>query len=96
MLLVKRRHDKGLHFLKKFILIKLKFFNCYSTNIHTADGVSQRINGFVNLPVQVGDYFKIIKVLMVPSFAHSLILGSDFCELFNVILDYVWVHILWE
>lgn len=76
---------KGLKVIEKF---DLKVFESSEINISTADGTAQKITGYVNLPVQIGSILHIIKVLVVPSLSHTLILGSDFCETFKVVLDY--------
>lgn len=62
----------------------------YSTqkSISTADGLPQTVSGMVDLPLRINDIFQIIRVLVVPSIKHSLILGSDFCKKFLLQIDY--------
>lgn len=55
-------------------------FPCLST----ADGVRQSVKGFVDLAIQIGDMLRLVRVLVVPSLTHSLILGSDFCRSFEI------------
>lgn len=76
---------KGQGLVDKF---GLEILHYGESNVTTADGVSQKIAGYVNLPVRIGEHFKVMEVLLVPSLSHGLILGSDFCKLFNVILNY--------
>lgn len=76
---------KGLNLLNKF---NLDIFEAPQLNISTADGTAQTITGYVNVPVHIEDIVHIIKVLIVPSLSHTMILGSDFCEIFGVVLDY--------
>lgn len=75
----------GLDFVKKF---DLKIFPC-GGGIDTADGVGQNIKGYVTVPVKVGNVVRIAKILVVPSLVHKLILASDFCKTFGVVVDYV-------
>lgn len=57
-------------------------------NINVADGTPQRIDGYVEFPIKLGDIEKLVRVLIVPSLPHGLILGSDFCRLFDIAIDY--------
>lgn len=77
--------SKALHILNKFSLILDK--NC-EKKIHTADGTPQVVSGCIYLPIHAGDVCNILKVLVVPSLDHSIILGSDFCKLFMIEIDF--------
>ncbi|KAK9681251.1 hypothetical protein QE152_g38432 [Popillia japonica] len=76
---------KGLYLLNLF---ELTVFKCEQLCISTADGKGQNIQGYINLPIQFENSFKILKVLVVPSLLHELILGSDFCDLFKLNINF--------
>lgn len=67
---------------------KLEAFKESELYISTADGTAQTITGYTMLPIQVQSVVRVIKMLIVPSLTHKLILGSDFCEIFDIILNY--------
>ena len=77
--------ERGLVMVKKY---SLKIYNSVEKSIRTADGVDQKISGYVMLPVSVGNIVRLLKVLVVPSLCHSLIFGSDFCRLFRLTVDF--------
>lgn len=68
------------------LLQKLKIPLQYEDHLHitTADGSSQSLLGFVNVNVSVENVTKRLKLLVVPSVTHSLILGMDFLQLFKI------------
>lgn len=53
----------------------------------TADGVGQTCIGSVNIPVSLDQCVKLIRIMIVPSIEHELILGSDFFRAFKLKLD---------
>lgn len=65
------------------LLQKLKIPLRYEDHLHitTADGSSQSLLGFVNVNVSVENVSKRLKLLVVPSVTHSLILSMDFLHL---------------
>lgn len=68
-------------------------FNLQTTDSHvtiltTADGTAQDVLGTVEVPLLVGNTVKLIDFLVVPSLAHGIILGSDFCEYFDISVDF--------
>lgn len=76
---------KGMHLLHTF---DLRLQQCADISISTADGKAQKIDGFVNVPLQIGNIVNILKIFVVPSLVQSLILGADFCRVFNITLDF--------
>lgn len=56
--------------------------------ITTADGSLQKCLGSLYLSFELNDVVKDIKTFVVPSVTHSLILGVDFLESFNLTLDF--------
>lgn len=76
---------KGLYMIEMF---ELNIFECGDLNISTADGKKQDIRGYVVLPIQVENVLRLLKVLVVPSVCHSLILGIDFCNMFKLQVDF--------
>lgn len=77
--------EKGLKFIEEF---GLKIFRSMDLNISTADGAIQTIVGYIDLPIVIENTFHVIKVLIVPSLQQFLILGSNFCNIFGIILNY--------
>lgn len=78
----------GLKMIENFGLEISELEEGRESSINTADGVPQKIIGYVYLPVEIGNKLKLVKILVVPSLSHSLILGSDFCTIFGVRIDY--------
>lgn len=76
---------KGLYLIDRF---NLHIFSFCDMNISTADGKNQQVLGYVNLPIQLDGVLKILQVLVVPSLCHNLILGSDFCQLFRLNINF--------
>ncbi|KAJ8912689.1 hypothetical protein NQ315_012243 [Exocentrus adspersus] len=75
----------GIYLLQLF---KLTVQTGVSDSLRTADGKAQPIAGVVSLPLQIGNLVRVLKVLVVPSLEHAFILGSDFCNLFNITVDF--------
>ncbi|XP_072385439.1 uncharacterized protein [Diabrotica undecimpunctata] len=73
-----------------FLLKKLKLALNYdvSSQLTTADGNIQSILGYVWLPVTLLSKTQSLKVLIVPSISHKMILGMDFIHLFKLCLDF--------
>lgn len=59
-----------------------------SYHVLTADGVSQPCEGRFDLPFTLNGLTRIISCLMVPSVAHSFVLGMDFAVAFGISLDF--------
>lgn len=77
--------SSGINIIERF---ELKVSgNCPQKRITTADGFSQAVSGMVDLPLYINNMFHIIRVFVVPSIKHSLILGSDFCKKFLLQID---------
>lgn len=57
-------------------------------NIKVADGNTCEIIGLLNLPICFGSLRHTVKVYVVPTISTSFILGSDFCNLFRIKIDY--------
>lgn len=77
--------SKGMYLIEKF---ELNVLPSRHSNISTADGTAQPISGAINLPIHLDNVLRIVEVLVVPSLEHSIILGSDFCKLFDITLDF--------
>ena len=56
--------------------------------VTTADNRRQEVIGIVELPVRISDSLRLLKAYVVPSLDHSLILGSDFCRLFSLQVNF--------
>lgn len=56
--------------------------------VTTADGKAQKITGVCQLPLCINNICKIINVSVVPSLRCGLILGSDFCKTFSLMLNF--------
>lgn len=63
--------------LKNVLTSKLK-------NVLTADGVKQPITGCVDIPIVINENCRVISFLIVPSLNYSFILGTDFCQKFQL------------
>lgn len=72
-----------------YLLKKLNLSLNYDISVHltTADGQIQNTLGYVWLPVTLCTVTKNLKVLVVPSISHNLILGMDLIKSFNLKLD---------
>lgn len=57
-------------------------------SVTTADGVNQDVSGSVYIPISLQGTCKLIKMLVVPSLKHSVILGSDFCRAFSLNVNF--------
>lgn len=77
--------QSSLKMIKQF---NLKVSKSKLQSLTTADGTKQKIEGFCQLPICVGSECRIIDILIVPSLQCKLILGSDFCKLFSLIVDF--------
>lgn len=77
--------SKALYILEKFNLVLDK--NCEKA-IHTADGAPQLVSGCVYLPIRAGNICNVLKILIVPTLEHSIILGSDFCKEFLIEINF--------
>lgn len=76
---------RALYLLEKF---NLQTTDSKVTRLVTADGTTQEVLGTVEVPLVVGDTVKLIDFLVVPSLTHGIILGSDFCEYFDISVDF--------
>lgn len=70
----------GLYLLQKF-KIPIQYDNYL--NVTTADGTPQNVLGYISVPITLSNVTKTMKVLIIPSLNHSLILGVDFLECFK-------------
>lgn len=59
-----------------------------SCNITTADGSAQTLLGYIFVNLSVNDVIKRMKILVVPSVTHSLILGMDFLKMFQIEVNF--------
>ncbi|XP_045482855.1 uncharacterized protein LOC123686681 isoform X1 [Harmonia axyridis] len=77
--------SSSIHLLRK---MNLGLHYDVSVNLTTADGKPQNTLGYVNLPISLNEVTKVLRVLVVPSITHDLILGMDFIHDFNLTLDF--------
>lgn len=68
--------------------LKLKIHKHETKFLSTADGTRQKVLGFVSLPIQINNEYKLFDILVVPTIQTSFIFGSDFCNLFGIVLNY--------
>lgn len=61
-----------------------KEFSALKTFVKTADGMLQRVTGYLNVDVEFKNQVHKMKILVVPSISQRLILGLDFWSLFNL------------
>lgn len=78
----------GSQYLKILERFNLRIDKCTEKSVTTADGSSQKVSGCVYLPITIGVVCKVLKVLIVPSLKHRLILGSDFCKSFAIEINF--------
>lgn len=69
-------------------MFSLKLESCSEESVSTADGAKQLIAGSVQVPIVLDGVLKLVKLWVVPSVTHMLILGSDFCRQFELSLDF--------
>lgn len=55
--------------------------------ITTADGSPQELLGYIDVDISVNNICKEVRVLVIPSVEHKLILGVDFLKKFEISLD---------
>lgn len=75
----------GLRLLDKF---KISVDYSVTRKVTVADGRLQKRIGVCQIPLCVGAVCKIVEVLVVPSLEYGLILGSDFCRLFSLSINF--------
>lgn len=75
----------GLYILKS---LDLSLSNDLSIHITTADGQPQHVLGYVWVPVTLNNITRPIKILVIPSLQHSLILGIDFLKEFGIEVNF--------
>lgn len=76
----------GLHLVEDF---KLKMHRINTTRVvYTADGKSQKVEGCYDIPVFLEGSCQIINFYVVPSLRYAMVLGSNFCNQFRVVIDY--------
>lgn len=73
-----------------FIIEKfnLKIDKNNKINVLTDNGERQQIEGSVYIPVCLNNVCKVVRFVVVPSIKHNLLLGSDFCKLFLLNIDF--------
>lgn len=59
------------------------------SNVRTADGNLQNVNGWIEVDVTFKGETRPLKIFIIPSIAQKLILGIDFCKAFNLIPDII-------
>lgn len=64
-------------------LLDLKVKNVVST-VKTADGVKQRVIGYVDAPVSYNSTIKLVRLYLIPSLSQDLYLGIDFWNIFGI------------
>ena len=74
----------GLNLLRE-LKVQIEYENL---NVTTADGKSQDFLGYVNIPIVFNDIKKFCKILVIPSIEHTMILGVDFLNMFNIKVDF--------
>lgn len=57
-------------------------------SVTVADGTPQKVLGSVNLPVSFDRRIEHVRFAIIPAISHPLILGSDFCRLFRLKVDF--------
>lgn len=57
------------------------------SNCRVADGSSCSVTGVMNVPFELEGRLRLLKVLVVPSLPHTLILGADFWKAMGVVPD---------
>lgn len=77
--------NSALFLLKKY---NLSLNYNVSVQVSTADGQEQNTLGFIHVPICLEGTSKTIKLLVVPSIAHKLILGMDFIRCFELSIDF--------
>lgn len=77
--------SSGFSLLQKFNL-PIKYDD--HLNITTADGQPQDLLGYIIIPVTLNSIVKHIKILIIPSVKHNLILGMDFLNLFKLKVNF--------
>lgn len=65
----------------------MNIFKCKELSISTADG-KQHVQGYITLPIQVDNVLRLLKVLVVPTLCHDLILGIVFCNIFKLQINF--------
>jgi hypothetical protein len=72
------------------LLQKLNLQIHYDTilNVSTADGQIQDYLGYIKVPIKLNNICHTVKVLVIPSVIHELILGIDFLKLFKIKADF--------
>lgn len=63
--------------------VRINYDSCTVT-VTTADGQSQKVIGSVDLPITLDNVEKSVNFLIVPSIKHNVILGIDFCKIFDL------------
>lgn len=77
--------SSGYYLLQK-LKIPIQYENYF--NVTTADGTSQNVLGYISVPVCLNDVSKIMKILVIPSMTHTLILGVDFLKEFQIHVNF--------
>lgn len=76
----------GLHLIKKF---KLRKDSVKAPRaVYTVDGKHQDVNGCYDMPVCLENSCQIINFYVVPSLKYVVVLGSNFCNQFKIIINY--------
>lgn len=69
-------------------MFKLKLDKKINKTVTTADGNQQRITASFDIPIRIGNACEVINFYIVPSLEHGIILGSNFCQQFKLLIDY--------
>lgn len=66
--------------------VPILYDNCMK--VTTADGKLQDCLGYICVPLTISNVVKEVKILVIPSVKHTLILGMDFLKLFNIEVNF--------
>lgn len=77
---------RGISILDKFHVPLLPFSSSLAVTV--ADGSPKPISGKVNLPIVIDGVKKNVQFLVVPDITISFILGINFCQTFNISLNF--------
>lgn len=75
----------GLYLLDRF---NLTMSSSTLLSLNTADNTKQPVIGQIRVPIVVNAICKVMTFLIVPSIQSEIILGSDFCNVFSISLNF--------
>lgn len=77
--------SEGIHLLHTF---NVNISPTSQAEVTVADGTKQKIIGKVELTIKLNGQCRSLPILVVPTLCHSLILGSDFCKEFGLVVNF--------